>query len=101
MAARQVVLQEDEVAFLQAFVRRERLSHPGETTDVLVPHHQRAIAQRQSVLRHVGPAHARHFHFHQGGIVGKRRQIQLAQLCGRGADLHGGQQFFRQSHTSS
>src|SRR5260370_24523251 len=46
MAAGQVVLQKDEVSLLHALVRREGLSDAGEIAHVLLPHHQRAAAQR-------------------------------------------------------
>ena len=100
MTARQVVLQEDEVAFPHAFVSRERFSDTGEVADILVSHHERAGAQRQAVLGHVGATDARDFDLHQRRVIGDGREIELAELRGRRADLQRGQNFFRQSDIS-
>src|SRR5262249_16253910 len=87
----------DEVALAEPLVRLERFPDPREGADVLVAHDERAVPQRQPVLRHVGSAHARHFDLHQRGVVWNVRQIQLAQLGGRWAYLYAGPGFFGQS----
>src|SRR5204863_519334 len=100
MAAGEVVLQEDKISLFQAFVRRESPSDPGEVAHVLVPHHQRATAQRQSVLAHIRPADARDLDLHQRRVIRNRWEVQFAELSRGRTDLQRGQYFFGQSDTS-
>ena len=101
MTARQVVLQEDEIALFQTLVSREGCSDPGEVAHVLMPHHNGSTTQRQAVLADIGPADARDLDLHQRRIGGNRREIQLTQFSGRWADLERGPHFFRQSDAST
>ncbi len=82
MATGQVVLQEDEVSLFHALVSREGLSDPGKVTHVLMPHHQRATAQRQAVLADIGPTDARDLDLHQRRVGWNRREIKFTQLGG-------------------
>src|SRR6266536_3759006 len=97
MAARQVVLEKDEIALVEAFLGRERLAGSGQAADVLVPHDQRAAPQRQAVLADVGPTDASDLDLQQRRIVGNRREIQLPQFGGRWSYLYRGQHLFCQS----
>ena len=97
MAAGQVVLEEGEITFGEARMRRECLAEPRQVADVLVPHDERPIAERQPVLRHVGAAHAGDLDAHQRRIVRNRGKIQFPQLGSRRSYLYRGQGFF--SHT--
>ncbi len=78
VAAREVVLEEDQVSFFEALPPGELRADAREIAHVLVPHDERARAERELVLADVGPADACHLHFHQGRVGRHVRNVQLA-----------------------
>src|SRR5258705_9466724 len=98
VAAWQVVLEEDEVAFLEPFQPLEVAADLRKGADVLVAHDERRAAQRQLVLADVGAADARDFHLEEGGVRGDVGEGEFAQLGRRWTDLEGSQSFSRRSH---
>jgi hypothetical protein len=62
VAAREVVLEEDEVALRESLVLLELAAHLREVAHVFVAHDERRAAQRQLVLADVGAADAGHLH---------------------------------------
>jgi len=82
VAARKVVLEEDQVAFRKSLVPRELATDLCEPADVLVAHDERRAPKRQLVLADVGAAHG-DFHFQERGVRRQVRKVELAQFrCG-------------------
>src|SRR5437867_1823760 len=56
--AGEVMLEKDEITFLEPFASRELAAHARQVAHVFVTHDQRAAAQRQAILADVGAANA-------------------------------------------
>src|SRR3954468_4052101 len=65
LAARHVVLDEDEIALLEALARRELAAGFGDIANVLVAHDGGLAVRRVLVELDVGAANAADLHFHQ------------------------------------
>ena len=73
LAARDVVLDEDQIAFLEALALGELAAGLGDIADILVAHDDGRCAGRVLVKLDVGAADAADLHFHQRRI---RRNVR-------------------------
>ena len=69
LAAHDIVLHEDQVAFLEALAAGEFLAALGDVADVLVAHDAGGGHRGMCVELHIRAADARDFHLHEGGVV--------------------------------
>src|SRR5271169_6649690 len=88
-AARDVVLDEHEIAFLEALAPREFPARLGDVTDILVAHDDGALRRRRLVELDVGPANPGDLHLEQGAILGNLGHGKFANLSGARADSNG------------
>jgi hypothetical protein len=63
------VLDEDQIAFLEALAAGEFLAALGDVADVLVAHDHGAFDRRVEIELHVGAADAADFDLHQGCVI--------------------------------
>ena len=68
-AARDVVLDEDQVSFLEALAFGELAARLVDVADVLVPHDHRRARRRLLVQPDVGSADSRDLHLQQGAVL--------------------------------
>ncbi len=68
-AAHDVVLDEDEVAFLESLAPGEFAARLGDGADILMPHDRGRVARRVLVELDVGAADAADLHLHQRGVL--------------------------------
>jgi hypothetical protein len=85
-AAHHVVLNEHEVAFLEALAPGELTARLRDDADVFVPHNYRGIRWRMFVELDVGPTDAGDLHFHERSVrrnIGHRifAKFGLARTC--------------------
>src|SRR5262249_7541649 len=87
-AAAHIVLDEDEIAFLESLAAGEFAAGLGDSADIFVPHDHRGVRRRMLVELDVGAADAADFHFHQRGVLRNVRHGKFAQFGPAGADPH-------------
>src|SRR5712671_7018695 len=80
LAAHDVVLDEHQVAFLEALAARELAPRLGDDADVLVAHDHRGAGGRGLVQLDVGAADAGHLHLHEGAVLGNIRHGEFPDL---------------------
>ena len=85
LAAHDIVLDEDEIAFLEALAAGELATGLGDVADVLVTHDDGRRSRRMGVELDVGAADARDFHLHQRRVVGDIRHGIFAEFGFAGA----------------
>ena len=93
-AARDIVLDKNEIAFLKTLAASEFAAGFGNGADIFMAHDHRRIGRRMLVKLHVGAADAADFHFHQSGILRNVRHGEFAQLGPAGSDTHRGKHLF-------
>jgi hypothetical protein len=69
LAAHHIVLDEDQIAFLEALAARKLASRLGDVADILMAHDGRRIVRRRLVELHVGAADAGDFHLQKRRVV--------------------------------
>ena len=89
--AGQIVLQEHEVAFLDALALQELLPGLGDDANVLMAHDHRTGGQRLGVVADVTPADAGDLHLQESRVLVDLRDRELARLHLARPDLHHGQ----------
>ena len=94
-----VVLDEDEVAFLEALARGELAARLGDDADVLVAHDGGLVVRRVLVELDVGAADAADLHLHQRAVGRDVRHRVFADLGLARAGPDGRQHFL--CHVSS
>ena len=94
LAAHHVVLEEDEIAFLEALAARELGAALGDVADVLVAHDGGLVGRRLLVEAHVRAADAGDLHLEQRRVGRHVRHRILADLGGVRGGTDGGQHFF-------
>ncbi len=100
LAAHHVVLDEHQVAFLEALAPGEFAPGPGDHADVFVPHDDRGGRGRGLVELDVGAANPGHFHLHQRAVRRDVRHREFAQLGPARPGPDGGQDFFAHNQSS-
>src|SRR5476651_185252 len=95
LAARDVVLDEDEVAFLESLAAREFAPRLGDVADVLVAHDHGLARRRCLVELHAGAAAAGDFHLHQRRVLGNVRHRKFLELGLARARANGRQYLFQ------
>jgi len=88
------VLDEHEVAFLEALAAGELAARPGDGADVLVAHDHGSVRRRRLVQLDVGSADPGDLHLHQGAVLRDVRHGKIADLGPARAYSHGRQYFF-------
>ena len=94
LAAADIVLDEHEVAFLEALALGELAAGLGDVADVLVAHDGGLVVRRVLVELDVGAADAGDLHLHQRGVRRHVRHRIFADLGLARAGSHGRQHFF-------
>src|SRR5216117_624394 len=94
LAAHDVVLDEDEVAFLDAFAPGELAARLGDRADVLVAHDHGGIGRRRLVQLHVRPADSGDLHLHERAVLRDIRHGKFADLGSPRARSYSCQNFF-------
>ena len=94
LAAHHIVLDEDEVAFLETLAARELAARLGHETDVLVAHDGGLVVRRVLVELDVGAADAADLHLQQCGILRNIGHRVFANFGFARADPHGRKDFF-------
>ena len=94
LSARHIVLNEHQVALLEALAPRELAPGLGDIADVLVPHDGGLVVRRMRVKFDIGAADASDLHLQQRAVGGNLRHRVLADFGLAGADSHGGKNFF-------
>src|SRR5438105_11095462 len=79
-AAHHVVLDEYQIAFLEALATRKLAARFGDVTDILVAHDHRRWGGRRLIHLDVGSTDAADFHFEQSAIRRDIRQGKIANL---------------------
>ena len=101
LEAGHVVLDEDEVAFLDPLALDEAAARLDDGADILVPHDDRRVRRRLGVELHVGAADAGDLHLEQRALLRNLRHRIFAQLGLMRAGAHRRQYLFRHAATLS
>ena len=96
LAAGDIVLDEDEIAFLEALAAGELAAGLGDGADVLVAHDHRRRRRRMLVELDVGAADAGDLDLHQRGILRNVRHRIFADLGRARRHPDGGKDLFSQ-----
>src|SRR5882672_2862047 len=100
LAAHDVVLDEDQVAFLEAFPAGEFTPGLGDDADVLVAHDHRRRRGRRLVELDVGAADAGDLHLHERAVRRDLRHRKFADLGLAGPRAYRGEYFLHNGRVS-
>ncbi len=93
-AAHDVVLDEHQIAFLEALAPGELAARLGDGADVLVAHDHRCIGRRRLVQLDVGPADPGDLHLHERAVLRDIRHGKFADFGPARSNSHRRLHFF-------
>src|SRR5579863_9047157 len=95
LAAHDVVLHENQIAFLEAFAPGELTTHFSDVTDIFVAHDHGSFGRRRCIHLHVSSTNPADFHPEQSAILRNFRHGEVADLRHARTDSYGCEYLFQ------